>query len=335
MRAELVRPVPRFSALYLRLPDQSLPSQEQQLAENFVALGDPQALMKKATLLHRYATRASLPAVLPFVDQHLIAWPCELQVPVLAYLLKVSPADARTRLEQVLKTVRPAYCPRGEFFSSLGYMEAGSVLDTLAATQVEEGTDAATDAAMYLGRYGNAAMKTFVWEQLVRWHKKYVDSGAEQHREKGTFAKGDYMLYGLDSRLLEAYTRAHRWVLSPDDLRRLSDLLGEKTPQALACQFSCGSQASIGPAPGSYYVYGRVADQVFPPQINRIDYLMPTEPYQYQINQYGCRDLEDLEQKLLQFPKGSTFCFAYTGSDVGDWAAISAFLRSHGYIAGN
>jgi hypothetical protein len=44
--------------------------------------------------------------------------------------------------------------------------------------------------------------------------------------------------------------------------------------------------------------------------------------------------LKSLEQKLLQFPAGSTFGVAHTGSILdgwGDWSAIGEFLKNHGY----
>ncbi len=107
IRQEVVRPAPRFSALYLRLPEESLPAQEQQIAANLVALNSAGDLVRSATLLHRYTTRATLPTVLPFIDQHLAEWPCAVQIPVLAYLLKVSQDDARPRVERVLEKVSP------------------------------------------------------------------------------------------------------------------------------------------------------------------------------------------------------------------------------------
>jgi hypothetical protein len=333
MRQEVIRPAPRFSSLYLRLPDESLPEQEQQIAANFVALSSPAELERSATLLHRYTTSATLPTVLPFIDQHLTDWPCELQIPVLAFLLRVSPGDARIRVEHLIEKVSPPYCPRGEFFPSLGFIEASAVLDTLAAKQVEDGTPLAADAAGYLGRYGSAAMKQVVWEQLSRWHKKYSDSGAELRMASQKSTQDDWQLYNLDSRLREAYVNARGWTLSPEDVNRLSKLIGDKKSEGLACAFSCGSQLSIGPAPGSYYIYGRVNDPVFPID-GRIDYLMPTEEFRYSVNQYRCADLKALEQKLLQFPAGSTFSVAHTGSlldEEGDWTSISAFLRRHGY----
>jgi hypothetical protein len=339
MRQEVVRPTPRFSSLYLRLPDESFPENEQQLvAANFVMLSAPEELIREATLLHRYTTRATLPTVLPFIDQHLTQWPCNVQIPVLAYLLKVSPDEARPRVEQVLKKLSPPYyCPRGEFFPSLGFMEASSVLDVLAAKQVEDGTLHAADAAAYLGRFGGAAMKPVVWEQLSRWHKKYVESGAKQRMATPPSKPDDWQLYNMDSRLLEAYTRAQGWTLSPEDVLNLGNLIGDEETAGLACTFSCGSQESVGPTPGNYYIYGKVNDPVFPVEA-RIDYLMAMEPYRYGVNQYRCADLKSLEQKLLQFPAGSTFSVAHTGSLLdgwGDWTDISGFLKSHGYSLRN
>jgi hypothetical protein len=226
MHQEVVRPVPRFSSQYLRLPDDSLPAQEQQIAANFVTLSSAEDLVRAATLLHRYTTREILPTVLPFIDRHLAEWPCSLQIPVLAYLLKVSPDDARPRVERLLEKVRPGYCPRGEFFPSLGYLEAGLVLDTLAATQLKDGTPLAADAAEYLGRYGSPAMKPILWEQLSRWHKKYADSGAELRMASAKSSQDDWQLYNLDMRLREAYVNAQGWTLSPDDVLSLSRLLG-------------------------------------------------------------------------------------------------------------
>ena len=176
-------------------------------------------------------------------------------------------------------------------------------------------------------------MKPKVWKQFSRWHKKYVESGAELRIGSQKNTQEDWQLYDLDSRLLQAYVNAQGWTLSPGDVDRLSKLIGDKNREGLACTFHCGSPLSVGPEPGNFSIFGRVNDPVFPVD-DRIDYLMPMEPFQYSINQYRCRDLKALEQKLLQFPAGSTFSVAHTGSvpdAEGDWTSISAFLKSHGY----
>lgn len=338
IRQEIIQPEPRFSSLYLRLPDESLPTQEELIAANFVALKSAQAQVRAATLLHRYTTRATLPVVLPFIDRNLTEWPCELQIPVLAYMLKVSPGDAQSRVEQVIQKLHPPlYCPRGEFFPSLGFMESSPVLDALTAKQIENGTPLASDAAEYLGRYGSAAMKPVVWKQLSLWHKKYVESGAEQRMKTPQYAQGDWQLYDLDSRLRDAYVNAQGWTLSPEEADSLLKLIGEKDRKGLVCAFNCDGQLGLGPAPGNYTIYGRVIGPVFPIEA-RIDYLMPMETVQYSVNQYQCTSLKALEQKLLQFPPGSTFSVAHTGllfDEEGEWNTVGEFLKSHGYLFRN
>ena len=333
MLQEVVRPTPRFSSTYLKLPDRSLPvEQQRQIAANFVTLKSPDEVMRSATLLHRYTTRATLPIVLPFIDQHLAEWPCKVQIPVLAYLLKVSPGEARPRVERVLPGKGPSYCPRGQFFPSLGFMQPSPVLETLAARQVIEGTLFAEDAAMYLKRYGSASMKPLVWQQLSRWHQKYVETGAAARMGSGKFSQDDYHLSRLDGQLFDAYVAAHAWILSPNDVDKLSRLVGKKEVEQAACRFSCGGEISVGPAPGKFLIFGHAQDPIFPVEA-RIDYLMPEEPIHYSIDQYGCGTLKCIEQKLLQFPAGSTFSIAHTAAkdEQGDWTQISAFLKKHGY----
>src|SRR6202142_3438911 len=82
IRVEIARPQPRFSSYYLRLPDGSLPAQEQQLAANFISASaeSNDQLVHAATLLHRYATRAVLPPALPVIDDKFLGWACSIQL---------------------------------------------------------------------------------------------------------------------------------------------------------------------------------------------------------------------------------------------------------------
>ncbi len=333
MRVEILRPIPRFSAFFLRLPDPSLPKQEQQLAANFVALKTDKDLVAEATLLHRYATPAVLPAVLPFIDQHLADWSCDVQLPILAYLLKAAPDEARPRILQIFQTNRRGYCPRGEFLPGLGFLQPSPVLEQLAADQIEAGSPQAVDAVEYLRKYGTPAMKPVLWHQLVRWHKRFVENGSKTGGGNGPTAQQYYYLSGLDSSLQNTYTSAHGWVLSPEDVHNFLTLQGHKqTEGEAACTFACGGHLSIGPAPATFAIYGTVTQPDYALN-NRVDYLKTTEPYQYQIHQYACSNLQSLKEKILQFPRGSQFDFAWTGAgnDAGDWPSISDFLLTSGY----
>jgi hypothetical protein len=149
IREEIVRPTPRFSSFYLRLPDSALPDEEKQIAANFVALRDPVGLARSASLLHRYATRAVWPDVLPFIDANLSKWSCWEQFPALAYLLKISPQDAMPRVRLALDQARGGGCAQWAFFTYLGALEPCPVLEDMALAEIDAGTNFAPDAADY------------------------------------------------------------------------------------------------------------------------------------------------------------------------------------------
>jgi hypothetical protein len=74
------------------------------------------------------------------------------------------------------------------------------VLDALAAKQVEDGTPFAVDAVMYLGRFGGAAVKPVVWEQLSRWHNEYVERGTKRRMATPPSKPDDWQLYNRNRR---------------------------------------------------------------------------------------------------------------------------------------
>jgi hypothetical protein len=336
IRQEIVRPVPRFSSFYLRLPDASLPGQEKQIATNFVALGGEQDLTRGATLLHRYVTSAALPIVLPFINARRAEWPCSIQVPVLAYLLKASPAGAQPPLEQALREADHRPCNTSTLITDIGFLEPNTVLEQLAMAQIDSGGRWARDAADYLRLHGSAAAKPFVWNQLAKWHDRLVSGGAEKRLHAGTPTNDDASQNTLVSSLADAFARAQSWVLAGEDAERLKVLLGKEQIAGLSCIFSCGSSVGTNSSPADYAIYAR-ANEVRAARQRMMEYLSPVERLHYSINQYSCPDRKALKDKLLQFPAGSTFDFAweFTAHDREELVEISNFLWSHGYKVRN
>jgi hypothetical protein len=336
IREEVVRTRPRFSSYYLRLPDESLPDLEARIATNFVALRESEELARAATLVHRYASGAVLGTVLPFIDAKRAAWPCSIQVPVLAYLLKVSPADAEPRLRQSLGEANQGACRTGTFFTDMGLLEPSPVLERLALDEIDKGPKSlAIDAAAYLRQHGSTAMKPLLRQRLVKWHQSYVDSGAEQRRKDRVATNDDNALRGLAQVLADTFGRAQAWLLSPKESADLQALLGSETTGGISCIFNCAASLGTDGAPGNYGIYGRVNQQSErrqPP----MEYLNPPERLHYTINQYRCNDMKALKEKILQFPVGSTFGFAwdFTAADRDEVLEIGAFLHSHGYRVG-
>ncbi len=341
IRAEIVRPQPRFSSYYLRLPEASLPGQEKQIAANFAAfatLNDDHNLVHSATLLHRYASAAVLPVVLPFIDAKLTDWPCSIQVPVLAYLLKVSPEQAALRVQKVLGTPRIQVCT-GRSLTTLGLLEPGPVLQAIALTQVEAGTPNAQDGAEYLRSRAPPEVKATIWKQLEKWHHKLVSNGITKRWNAGVGTAEDREKHYFFSELTRAFEAAQGWVLTPDDERKLLGVLDEETIKGLRCRFACGAPLSVGPEPGQYAI--RSHPNPTPEQRDNenesMEYLNSVEPLSYSINQYRCANLKALEEKLLQFPPGSTFLFGdeFSERDRNELIEISNFLQTHGYKVNN
>ena len=339
IRKEIVRPQPRFSSYYLRLPDATLPGEEAKIAANFAAfanLNDDHDLVHSASLLHRYATAAVLPTVLPLIDAKLTDWSCSIQVPALAYLLKVSPDVARPRVVRVLESTQRNQACTSRVLTTLGLLQPSPVLARLAMDEIETGGPSAADGAYYLLKHAPAEWKSKIWKQFEIWRKRVNASGAEQRVRNGKGAPGDFANYDLIQGLTEAYEKAQAWVLTPEDEKNLRKLLHEETSNQLACSFSCGASLSVGPGPAEYAVYGR-ANEGRDNEQESMEYLNSPERLNYSVKQYHCDDTKQLEEKVLQFPTGSTFVFAYdfTARDEKELREISNFLRGHGYKVKN
>jgi hypothetical protein len=344
IRNEIVRPQPRFSSHYLRRPEASLPGQERQIAANFAALAtlnDNPDLVHSASLLHRYATRTVLPTVLPFIDANLTEWPCSIQVPVLAYLLKVSPREAAPRVEKVLNNARIQICA-SRLLTTLGVLEPGPALQRLALAQIEAGAPAADDGADYLRQHAPPDLKPTIWAQLQRWYQISAASGAEKRMHDGVVAaitNDDRAKHYLVVELMSAFEAAQGWVLTPEDERRLRTLLGEDNVRGMQCRFSCGGSLSVGPGAQMFRIVGRQhpTEEERANTRESMEYLNSPERLRYSINQYSCADLKAFKNKLLQFPAGSTFApySGFSASDRDELKEIRGFLTEHGYKVSN
>lgn len=335
MRQEVLRPVPRFSSYFLRLPDTELSEQQQaQLAANFVALTDNRALFNSATLLHRYASKAVLPVVLPFIDSKSGEWSDSVLFPALAYVLKVAPEEAKPRIGQLIhKTNAEPW--QTTLFTDIGFLQPDAVLEQLALSQIDAGIEPlASDAAEYLRLHGSAATKPQLWKQLAQWNARLAKNNAEERQESNAAPDERYArtkVISDQTRLVADLRRtivsAQAWVLTPEDADHLQSLLGEP---------SASRNTTIGPGPGSYAILIDHRHPIRSPN-DGPEYMNPIERFQYVIEQYDCRDLRTLKEKLLQFPAGSSFSFSsdFSAADRAEIAAISDFLRDHGYKVNN
>jgi hypothetical protein len=339
-RAEIIRPVPRFSSFYLRLPQPLLPADEEQLASNFIKLAgqyDPRGyndgLVRVATLLHRYGSRSILSRVLPVINADWNRWSCTMAYPALAYLLKVSPEDAAPKLEEATRHPQGP-CTTSTFFTDLGTLEPSPILERLAFSQLaDQPGPFARNAIDYLWRYASASAKEHVWERLEYWQRRRAALKLPSSPE--TPAAQEQQTQSIVTSLVDAFERAQGWLLTPQDETRLLSLLGGDEIKSVACRFQCGANLSVA-APANFAINDRKTqlDYQLPPIL---DYLQPTSPHRYLINQYVCPNMQALKNKLLQFPTGSSFDFAwdFSARDRDELVQISDFLWHHGYTVKN
>ena len=344
VKKEVVSPQPRFSSFFLRLPQPLSPNEEKQLATNFVTTAirnqfarswaEHDNLVRLASLLHRYGSGALLQAVLPAIDAHRTDWPCAIQFPLLAYLLKVSPDAAAPRVQEAVTKANHGACNTGRFFTDLGSLEHGPLLEKLAFAQLSDHPGPfARDAAQYLRPYASADSKPLLWERLQYWQQRW--DKIEKSVDPPNIKFEDSQVRDLAAELRDSYTRALAWMLTPEDETRLRSLLGEKGVAGEACKFSCGSELSVS-KPATFPIYQAVTEPRYgePPIL---DYLTNPSPHRYAVRQYSCPNLQMLKEKLLQFPAGSSFQFTweFTARDRDDIMEIASFLRTHGYKVNN
>jgi hypothetical protein len=336
-RAEAVLSAPRFSAFAIRLPEQSLTGPEQeQIAKNFANPVDRRALGRQATLLNRYATRSVLPIVLPAIDAHLLEWDCSVRAPALAYLIRVAPEEAGSQVERALQDGHN-YCQIGGLLTALGTFGPSPVLERIAVAHMNADTSfvqggVARDGLEYIRRWGSPAMKPVIWEWLVRWQQQEPapDTAVDMSTPDGLAAE---MKRERINELMHAYTAAHAWIVTPEDGARLEALLGKARLGQPSCTFNCAASYTVGSTPGNYAIYSHLPE-IFYPNPRDGEYVQTTERLSYQINQYGCRTLADLKEKILQLPRGSMFGFAYNFDEryKPEMLDILAFLKAHGYV---
>ena len=269
MIAEMQRPKPRFGERFLGfLPDKSLPQVEAELARHLVAgttlatQADIESQVHLAELLHRYATAAALPTVLPFLNGPRV---CEAENSVLAYVLKVDPATARPLIQRALSGARPQSCA---LLSGIG-LDANPFLEELALSRLNDPSHrVALDAAGYLGRRGSSASEAYLLARYENW-------------TRNTKFSADEMNFG--SSLVAALAQGQAWLYDAVKLRSTAD------------------RAPTGPVRQRWEEELRhwSGELFVSPETNT--------PGRYDVAQYRYLTLDELKQKLVQFPRGAKF----------------------------
>jgi hypothetical protein len=287
---EITRPRPRFDARVLGiLPDKTLPEVDFPLAEHLTASDDFEGLSNIASLIARYATEAILPHVTAKLDPTLGKWACAVQEPLLAYVLRVSPALARPRIQEAVDARGKDFsaCNR-ELFQGISEIRYDPVLEEIGMHSLDDPDPrVAMTAATMLGKYGSTSAESALWQRYTAWAAAW--SGRESELDL-TFAEqaGDRMdQLGLGQNLVLAIATAKSWLSDERTLRRLSQLTRVK----------------------------RVRDQLDEdlkiwenqPLVISFDHNPPPLALDVGVAQYEFHSMDELEEKLSQFPTRTKF----------------------------
>ena len=291
MIEEILRPKPRFNASVLgMLPDKELPEAGPPLVERLREMADFNVAGNIASLIHRYADGSVEPQVIAFLDERLDELACEVQDPLLAYLLKQDPAAARPLLTKSL-------APRGDdrawcfkdMFTSLGKLQNSSLLEELAIPALEHPDGrVVAQAATYLKDHGSAAAEGPLFDRFAEWSRQWrgrepkPDSVSGQSQETG---QG----WSVGSSLMEAVALGQGWLADQTTLQRLAAL-------------SVGSQQR---QQAEQYLS---AWETRPWRIQ----VLTADPVTLGILIYDGLSLDAAKEKLKQFPRGTRFVWTDT-----------------------
>lgn len=311
---EISRPRPRFGARALGLlPDKTLPEVDFVLAENFRTAEDYDAKSNLASLIARYATDAILPQVIEELDPQLGKWACNIQNPLLGYVLRVSPSSARTRIEK-------AIAARGEGFSACNHelfqivsgIHYDPLLEDIAIESLNDSDlEVAASAATLLGKSGSSAAESALLKRYESWAEQWAGRETQLNKTVGDDLNGDFYQLAFGLNLTQALGTGRGWLSDKAALRQLAQQTKvQRVRQQLESYLKPWEDESL-----------------------TISIDSSSSDFHARVVQYECHSLDALKEKLAQFASGTSFTLTIstTDSSAGETAAeLRKFLISHG-----
>jgi hypothetical protein len=226
---EMARPKPRFGVEELALlGDDPLPSVERLLVEHLEQLEDFEDFdaANIAALIQRYATRSVKSEVARILDRNPGKWPCTIQVPLFAYLLKVEPAAARSRLELAMAARGPGFSAcNASLLPEVGKLWNDPLLQEMAVKSLDDpDPQVVASAAAYLQKLGTASAEDALWDRFSRWSAQWRDRADELRYMPGAADLSNVYQSGAGQNMLSALAEGHAWLVDRTKLLRLIEL---------------------------------------------------------------------------------------------------------------
>lgn len=307
---EISRPHPRFNARVLGLlPDKTLPELDFVLAENFRAAPANSSL---ASLIARYATDTILPQVVEQLEPQIGKLACDTQDPLLAYVLRVSPATARSLIEKAIATRGKGFSACNHSFFGISEIHYDPILEDIAIESLDDpDPEVAQAAASMLGRFGSPAAESALLKRYASWSEQWAGREAQLDRIFSDGLSAETYQLGLGLNLAQALGMGKAWL---SDKAALQTLAQQTKVRRVRQQFE------------SYI-------KLWEDEPLTISIDVSSSRFYARVVQYEFQSLDDLKEKLTQFPSGTKFVLtsAPTQSSSSETEAeLRNFLISHG-----
>jgi hypothetical protein len=313
---EITRPRPRFDARVLGiLPDKTLPEVDFTLAEHLTASTDTEGLVNISSLIARYASEAIFAQVTAKLDPLLGKWGCAIQDPLLAYVLRVDPEGARARIEAAIAARGNGYtaCNRG-LFQGVSEIYYHPVLEDIGVHSLDDpDPQVAETAATMLGKYGSPAAQSALLQRFKEWSAAWAGQESELNLAFSEQSGDRVHELGLGENLAQALATGKSWLSDEHILQELSQLTKVKRVQDQLAEYSRIWQKQ--------------------PLAISLSNNPPSE-IDLRVAQYEFHSMDDLEEKLKQFPGGTRFILAATSDALSKekLAELRTFLSAHGLV---
>jgi hypothetical protein len=311
---EISRPRPRFDSRVLGvLPDKTLPEVDFLLAEHFAAIDDFDGKSNLASLIARYATDAILPQVIEQLDPKIGKWACNIQNPLLAYVLRVSPATARILIKKAIAARGEEFTAcNHELFQIISEIHYDPSLEDIAIESLNDSDpEVAQTAATLLGKFGSPAAESALLKRYASWSQQWTDRETRLDKTFADRLDDDFYQLGLGLNLTLALGTGRSWLSDKAALQRLAQQTKvRRVRQQLEGYIKLWEEEplTIFIDSSSFGFHARVV-------------------------QYEFQSIDALKEKLAQFASGTKFAITITTteSSASETAAeLRNFLISHG-----
>jgi len=312
---EISRPRPRFGARVLGLlPDKTLPEVDSALAEHFVASNDFDGESNVASLIARYSTDAILPQIIDKLDPKIGKCACNIQNPILGYVLRVNPMTARPRIEKAIAARGEAFTACNQLlFQTVSEIQYDPVLEDIGIKSLDDpDPEVAMTAATMLGNFGSPAAESALRQRYASWSAQWVGHESDLDMLFAAGVNEKFYQRGLGLNLMQALATGKGWLTDKTELQQLSQLNEVRAiQQRLDGYITMWEDLPLTIHVDSSSAFG----------------------FQAEVAQYEFQSMDGLKKKLTQFPSGTTFLLSVSPVEAAtDQTLIElrTFLSSHG-----